>query len=235
MVVTHPILVARCRPGRLNAPDQTPVGQHADRVIHRSLRDGADVGPDEFEHIFRGEMSPARHRPQDGQALRGDLETPLPKELGGVHRHDPTMCEFLRHVKTPAPPTPTSRARIDQIQPQFQETRQRPPEFACRALHPSASAIPSRAGWRTASRRLAAVRGRLQPAARASKVTIGKGRLARTIPARPTSVRCWRSARYSFGGPTRRRLAARWGAVHARAARAAAHLDAGSLPSRPVP
>ncbi len=95
MVVTHPILVARRRPGRLDAPEQTHVGQDADGVVHRAPRDGTDVGPDDLDHLFGREVRPARHRPQDGQALRRDLETLLPKELSGFDRHFYTMCKFL--------------------------------------------------------------------------------------------------------------------------------------------
>jgi hypothetical protein len=78
MVVTDSILIARCRPGRLDSPKQANVGQDADGVVHRTPRNDANVGPDDLDNIFRREMRSARHSPQDGQALRGDLESLLP-------------------------------------------------------------------------------------------------------------------------------------------------------------
>ena len=94
VVVADPILVARRRPGGLDAPEQTHVGQHADGVVHRAARDGADVGPDDLDHVVGGEVGPARHRPQHGQALRGDLETLLPKE------RQPGLPSYLQPLQT---------------------------------------------------------------------------------------------------------------------------------------
>ncbi len=100
MVVTHPILISCGGPRRLDAPEQTDVGQHADGVVDRAMRDGTDVGPDGLDHFLCREMRSARHRPQDGQALCRDLEALLPKQLGGSDSHFHSMCKFPVVVKS---------------------------------------------------------------------------------------------------------------------------------------
>ena len=73
--------------------------KHADGVVDGASRDGADVSPDDLDQVLRREVRPARHRPQDGQALRRDLEALLAEQMRRVDRHGNTMCKFLSVVK----------------------------------------------------------------------------------------------------------------------------------------
>ena len=77
MVVADPVLVARRRPGGLNAADQTPVGQDGEGIVHGLARDGADLGPCLVGHLVSGAVRSSGDRPQSGQALRGDLDAVL--------------------------------------------------------------------------------------------------------------------------------------------------------------
>jgi hypothetical protein len=81
MVVADPVLEARRRPGRLDAPDQALGDQQPKRVVHRLQRDGADFSSDGIGHGIGGDVRLSRYRPQHRQALGGDLNTALPKDV----------------------------------------------------------------------------------------------------------------------------------------------------------
>ena len=81
MVVTDPVFEARRRPGGLNAPDQALGDQQAKRVVHRLQRDGADFGPDDLGYGVGGDVRLTGYRSQHRQALCGDLDTALPKDV----------------------------------------------------------------------------------------------------------------------------------------------------------
>lgn len=87
MVVSDPILIPGWRPGRLDAPQDAPVGQDAQRVIHRLARDGTDLGSDVLGNRVRRDVGTIRNCLQDGQALRRDLDAVLTEEFGGFVRH----------------------------------------------------------------------------------------------------------------------------------------------------
>ena len=73
MVVADPVFETGWRASGLDAPDEALVGQGPERVVHRLAGDGADFGPDDLGDVVRGTVGSARNRPQDGQALGGDL------------------------------------------------------------------------------------------------------------------------------------------------------------------
>ncbi len=79
MVVVDPILVPGRRSGRLNAPDQPLVGQNPQGVVNGLTGDGAYLGACDLLDVIRRPVGSARHGPHDGQALRRDLDSGLPK------------------------------------------------------------------------------------------------------------------------------------------------------------
>ena len=86
MVVADPVLVARRRPGGLDAPQQALVGERGEGVVHRLARDGADLGADDPVDLVGGAVRPLGHGPQHGQPLRGDLQAVAAQALGFVDR-----------------------------------------------------------------------------------------------------------------------------------------------------
>ena len=86
VVITHSVLVARWRPGGLDAADDALVGKGRKGVVHRLKRDGTDVGPYDRVDVGRGAVRSVRHRPQDSQTLCSDLHTVLVKDGGFVNR-----------------------------------------------------------------------------------------------------------------------------------------------------
>ena len=87
MVVTNPVLEARRRPGGLNAPDQALGHQQAKRVVHRLQRDGADFGPDDVGDGVGRDVRLPRDCSQHCQALCGDVDTALPKDVCRSSNH----------------------------------------------------------------------------------------------------------------------------------------------------
>ena len=83
VVVAHSVLVARWRPGRLDAADDAFVGEGRKAVVHRLKRDRTNVGPHDGVDVGRGAVRSLRHRPQDSQTLRRDLHT-MPAQEGDV-------------------------------------------------------------------------------------------------------------------------------------------------------
>ena len=85
VVVAGPTLVPRRRPGGLDAPDEAPVGQDAEGVVHRLAGDDADLGPHGPGDVVRRAVRSTGHRRQNGQSLRRDLDTVATwREIGRV-------------------------------------------------------------------------------------------------------------------------------------------------------
>ena len=59
VVVVDPIFVSGRRPRRLDAPDETLVGQRPERVVHGLARDRPDVGPHAFLDVVGGDVGTA--------------------------------------------------------------------------------------------------------------------------------------------------------------------------------
>jgi hypothetical protein len=87
VVVADPILEASRRAGGLNAPDKSPGDQHAESVVHRLERNGADLGPDGLGHGVGRYVGLTRYSPQDTQSLRRYLDSALPKDVSRIVGH----------------------------------------------------------------------------------------------------------------------------------------------------
>ena len=92
MIVADPILEAGWRSGGLNAPDQPLGDKETQGVVHRLQGDRTDLGPDDFGHGVGRDVGLTRDRPQDRQALGGDLNTPLTKEGRRIPNHLTTIA-----------------------------------------------------------------------------------------------------------------------------------------------
>jgi len=84
VIVTHPILVAGRRTGRLDAPDKALVGQQPEGIVYRLSGDGTDLGPHRLSDVVRGAVRSIGHGAQDGQTLGRDLDTVLSKKVGSI-------------------------------------------------------------------------------------------------------------------------------------------------------
>jgi hypothetical protein len=84
MVVTDAILVARRRPGRLDAQDEAFGHEHSERVVHRLERDRADLRPGDGCDLVGRDVRPSRDRAHDGQSLRCHPDTASPQEIDRV-------------------------------------------------------------------------------------------------------------------------------------------------------
>ena len=109
VVVTRLLFVAGRRSSRLDAPQDALFDQHAEGVVYRLARDGADLGPDDSSHIVCRAVGATGHRSQYGQTLGRDLDTVLakkiralmpPVDISGVDRrllgHNPYLCTYFR-------------------------------------------------------------------------------------------------------------------------------------------
>jgi hypothetical protein len=54
MVISHPILVKRRRPGGLDAPNQTLFDQYPEGVVNGLSRDDTNPGANLFRNVVRG-------------------------------------------------------------------------------------------------------------------------------------------------------------------------------------
>jgi hypothetical protein len=84
VVVADPVLVERRRPRRLDAADDSLLGQNPQRVVHRLPRDGADLGANVLGYFVRRRVGPSGHRSQNGQSLGRDLDTVPAKKVGWI-------------------------------------------------------------------------------------------------------------------------------------------------------
>jgi len=81
VVIADAIFEASGRSGRLNASDDPFGDQYAEGVVHGLKRDGADLGPGRLRHLVGRNVRLSRYRPQDGQSLRGDLNSGLAEDV----------------------------------------------------------------------------------------------------------------------------------------------------------
>ena len=77
VIVTHPILVPGRRTGRLDAPDETLVGQQSEGIVYRLAGYAADLRTHGLRDVVRGAVRSIGHGAQNGQTLRRDLDTVL--------------------------------------------------------------------------------------------------------------------------------------------------------------
>ena len=84
VVVGHAILEEGGRAGGLDAPDEPLLDEDGQRVVDGLQRNGADFGPDDGCERIRGDVRMARHRAQDGDPLRRDLDAALPQKFRRV-------------------------------------------------------------------------------------------------------------------------------------------------------
>ncbi len=95
VIVIDPVLVEGGRPGGLNTPDESLLGQHTECVVHRLTRDGSDLSFSDLGHTIGRDVRLPRNRPQHGQALSSDLDVVLAKKVGGAEGHAETLYENL--------------------------------------------------------------------------------------------------------------------------------------------
>ena len=84
VVVAHPVFVASGRTGRLDAADDSVLGQNPERVVHRLTRHRADVGRDHLEHHISRCVRMAANCRHDRQSLRSDAEPVLTQNLSWI-------------------------------------------------------------------------------------------------------------------------------------------------------
>ena len=77
MIVTHAILVAGRRSGRLDPADEVLVGQDAESVVHRLAGDRTNDQPNIAGQLVGGGVRAVRHRSHDGEPLSGHLHPVL--------------------------------------------------------------------------------------------------------------------------------------------------------------
>jgi len=82
MVVANPVLVARRRPGGLNASDEALFDQDGEGVVHRLAGNDADLVPYGLGDVVRRPVGLTRHRRQNGQALSRYLDTVSAEQIG---------------------------------------------------------------------------------------------------------------------------------------------------------
>ncbi len=105
VVVADPRLVAGHRPGRLDAAQQRGIGQHAQHVVHRLVRDGAEIlagGAD--ERLGVGVWSLVNGDQDRDPGARDPQRRRAQQALGvGNGGHGPTLPYFLEPFKFSAP------------------------------------------------------------------------------------------------------------------------------------
>jgi hypothetical protein len=84
VVVADSILIARRRPGGLDASNEALGDQKPKGVVDRLAGDGTDLGPHGLGDVIRGAVRSTGHRPEDGKTLGRDLDTVLPKKVGWI-------------------------------------------------------------------------------------------------------------------------------------------------------
>ena len=88
VVVTDAIFETSGRSSRLNATDQTLGHQQGQRVVHGLKGNGANLGADDVGYGIGRDVRLPRHRAEDGESLRGDLNATLTKKIGRLGSHD---------------------------------------------------------------------------------------------------------------------------------------------------
>jgi len=87
VVVADAILEAGGGAGRLDASDDTFGDQQTECVVDRLQRDGPNLGPDDRGDDISGDMRLIGDSPQNGEALRGHLNSALTKEISRIGGH----------------------------------------------------------------------------------------------------------------------------------------------------
>ena len=95
MVVANPILESSRRTRGLYTADETRRDQHTKRVVHRLERDGPDFGSHHLGHPIGSDMRLTRDRPENSQALGGDLNAVLTKQIGRFGGHQPISVDQI--------------------------------------------------------------------------------------------------------------------------------------------
>ncbi len=84
MIVAHPILVTRQRPGRLNAPNEALFYKQSERIVNCLTRNDANVGASFLRDHIGSPMRPNRDCPQNRQALGGYGKATFSQKFGGI-------------------------------------------------------------------------------------------------------------------------------------------------------
>jgi hypothetical protein len=77
VIVIHTVLVTSHRMRRLDAPDETRLGQNTKRVVHGLSRYRADVCPYKILDLIGRAMRQAANSTEDRETLGGDLQADL--------------------------------------------------------------------------------------------------------------------------------------------------------------
>jgi hypothetical protein len=94
VVVANAILVASRRTCRLDASENLLRDQHVEGVVDRLQRDRADLRSDRVCYCVGRDVRMHGNNAQDGQPLRGDLDSASPKEIGRVGRHERSISNI---------------------------------------------------------------------------------------------------------------------------------------------
>ena len=94
VVVPDSILVKGRRPGGLDTPDDTLLGQYPQGVVHRLSRDGTDLGTHVCGDVVSRAMGPPRNRTQNRQALSRYLDTMFAKDFCWIVTHPAMIGNF---------------------------------------------------------------------------------------------------------------------------------------------
>ncbi len=98
VIVRHPILVECGGPCRLDAPDQSFVNKHPQRVIHGLPGNRPDIAPHLLGNGLRRGVRTRRHRPENRQPLSGHWHANFSEERFWI-RHAPLLIQDLDSVK----------------------------------------------------------------------------------------------------------------------------------------
>ncbi len=103
VVVAHAQLVAGGGPGRLDAPDQPPVGEDVEHVVDGLGGDLADRRAHRVEHRVGARVGGLRERSDHGEPLLGHAQTAVTQREGriDVHRDYPNRVSGMSQEKGP--------------------------------------------------------------------------------------------------------------------------------------
>jgi hypothetical protein len=103
VVVADPVLVARRRPGGLDAPKDALVGEGGKGVVDRLPGDGPERDPHDGVDVVRGPVRLIRDRPQDRKTLSGQPKAVPAQKRIVINRDDsgrvPTLVTTLERVQ----------------------------------------------------------------------------------------------------------------------------------------
>ncbi len=93
MVVTRAGFVTRRGTRRLDAAQQAEVTDRVQGVVDGLARDRADLVAHRVYHLVSGDVWPRANDPQNGEALRRDVDALLAESLRSVHVHASIISE----------------------------------------------------------------------------------------------------------------------------------------------